>query len=395
MPEPRPRVLIVRGHHPTVWGLRPWERLQDRFDVRVMATGSPQYDITGVDIPLTRVRALRDVLPKGIVGDAIALGLRDRVLKPEEAFAGADIVHSEELSLWSPAQAARLKRRLGFKLVLTVWETIPLLEAYRTPHARDFRRDTMAGADLFLASTQRAFDALLLEGVPSERIRLAYPGIDVQRFAGLPPASTEEHVIVSPGRLEWEKGHQDVLRALAALRRGLVEAPAAVVEHLRVLFVGSGPERDRLERHAAELGVADRVSFTSVPYDTMPSLFASASGMVLASLPRSGCALYPGDVPRCFWEEQFGMVIAEAMAAGLPMVLAASGAIPEVAGPGADYFPPGDWMELARRLASGPLSRPPAARVEHDAERIRAYSTEAAAERLAAAYDELLATASR
>jgi glycosyltransferase involved in cell wall biosynthesis len=395
MPEPRPRVLLVRGHHPTVWGLRPWERLRDDFDVRVMVTGSPRYDLEGLELPRTRVRALRDLLPRGIAGDALALGLRDRVLKPEEAFAGHDVVHAEELSLWFAAQAARLKARVGFKLVLTVWETLPLLDAFRSPHARDFRRDTLGAADLFLAASQRAFDALLLEGVPRERIRLTYPGIDVDRFSVGPAAQVGEHVILSPGRLEWEKGHHDVLRALAALRRGLVPAPKEAVDRMRLALVGSGPERDRLERHAAELGVASMVEFRSVPYDGMPDLYARASAMVLASLPRSGCALYPGDVPRCFWEEQFGMVIAESMAAGLPLLLATSGAIPEVAGPRAGYFAPGDWMALARLLAEGPLSRPPAERVEHDAERIRLYSTDAAADRLRSAYADLLATASR
>ena len=89
------------------------------------------------------------------------------------------------------------------------------------------------------------------------------------------------------------------------------------------------------------------------------------------------------------------MVIAESMAAGLPLVLSASGAIPEVAGEGAAYFPPGDWMQLARHLAEGPLSRPPATRVSHDAERLRSYSFAAAAQRIASAYDEVLATADR
>ena len=78
------------------------------------------------------------------------------------------------------------------------------------------------------------------------------------------------------------------------------------------------------------------------------------------------------------------------MAAGLPVIARTSGAIPEVAGDSAEYFGPGDWMTLARRLAEGPLSRPPAERVEHPRERLERYSTVAAAERLAAAYDRLL-----
>ena len=76
-------------------------------------------------------------------------------------------------------------------------------------------------------------------------------------------------------------------------------------------------------------------------------------------------------------------------------MLGASGAIPEVAAGQATLFAPGDWMELARRLAEGPLSRPPATRVEHPTELLERYSIPAAAERVAAAYDEVLASASR
>jgi glycosyltransferase involved in cell wall biosynthesis len=101
---------------------------------------------------------------------------------------------------------------------------------------------------------------------------------------------------------------------------------------------------------------------------------------VLASLP----------VP--LWEEQFGMVLAEAMAAGAPIVASASGAIPEVLeGSGAQLFRPGDWLGLARLLASGPLAGPPGARATYPEELVRRYSTAAAAERLAAAYDRVLA----
>jgi glycosyltransferase involved in cell wall biosynthesis len=188
--------------------------------------------------------------------------------------------------------------------------------------------------------------------------------------------------------LVWEKGHQDVMRALAAIRRGLVSTPRSA--RPRLLVVGSGPEKARLRAYADELGIGDAVEFRSVPYDEMPAVYARASCMVLASLATASGGYWLGDRPRFFWEEQFGLVLAEAMAAGLPIVASSSGAIPEVAGEAASYFLPGDWMELARQLAAGPLSRPPAKRVEHPPELVRRYSTQAMAERLASAYDRVL-----
>jgi glycosyltransferase involved in cell wall biosynthesis len=119
-------------------------------------------------------------------------------------------------------------------------------------------------------------------------------------------------------------------------------------------------------------------------------VFAAASCMVLASLPTATAQLHPFDVPRAFWEEQFGMVLAEAMAAGLDILAAHSGAIPEVLAGAGTSFAPGDWPELARRLAEGPLSRAPGARVDYPAGLVRRYSTAAMAERLAGAYDRVL-----
>jgi glycosyltransferase involved in cell wall biosynthesis len=362
------RVLVVRGHQAAPWELRQWELLPDRFQVSYLQTRSNRFEVAGVRLERRRARALRDFLPPGRVGDLAALALRDRYLGAEEAFAEAEIVHAEELSYWFSAEAAKRKRRHAYRLVLTVWETLPLLDAFRNPHARAYRRETLAAADLFLAATERAREGLLLEGVPPERIVVSPPGIDLDRFAPSPAPS--EHVLLSPGRLVWEKGHQDVIRAAARLGA-------------RVLVVGSGPEEKRLSAHAGELGV--ELEIRSVSYDEMPAVYAEASCLVLASLASAGCGLFPGDSPRCFWEEQFGMVLAEAMAAGLPIVASASGAIPEVAGDSAQYFAPGDWLGLARVLESV-LSKPPV-RVEHP----QRYSASAAAERLAAAYDRLIA----
>ena len=86
------------------------------------------------------------------------------------------------------------------------------------------------------------------------------------------------------------------------------------------------------------------------------------------------------------------MVLAEAMASGLPIVACSTGSIPEVLGGQGTLVPAGDWMGIARALAAGPLAGAPAARASYDAERIRHYSAEAAAERLRGAYARLLAS---
>jgi glycosyltransferase involved in cell wall biosynthesis len=109
----------------------------------------------------------------------------------------------------------------------------------------------------------------------------------------------------------------------------------------------------------------------------MPELYARASAFVLASLPT------------VMWEEQFGMVLAEALATGVPVLASSSGAIPEVLAGAGTLFPPGDWPRLAELLDR--LTSEPPRRERHD-ELVRRYSAEAAAERLRDAYARVLAS---
>jgi glycosyltransferase involved in cell wall biosynthesis len=370
----RPRVVLLRGHHANVWDLRPWERLSDDFDVSVLVTGSNLHQVSGLEIDVVSVRTPRDSLPAGRVAGAMAYAIGERYLRVEPVLRGADIVHAAELSTWFAAQAARLKSRLGFRLVLTVWETIPWRDTYRWPRERAYRRAVLAGGDRFLPATDRARRTLELEGVRPESIELCPPGIDLERFARAEAHAPGDRLeLLSAGRLVWEKGHQDVLRALAALRGGMAGPPR---RDARLTIVGSGPEEGKLRAYAGELGVADAVTFrATVPYAEMPALYAGAGALVLASLPTRT------------WEEQFGMVLIEALAAGTPVVAAASGAIPEVLDGAGRLFEPGDWLGLAKVLAE----LPPAGAQAFDRRRLERYSIEAAAARYREVYAGLLA----
>ncbi len=365
----RPRVVVLRGHHANIGELRPWELLRDRYEIEVVTTARADQQLEGLDVPWTTARTRRARLPRGRLGTLATHLIGDAYLDVESLVRGAAIVHTAELGPWFAAQPARLRREHRFRLVTTVWETIPFRATFRTARAATNRRALLAETDLFLPTTERARQCLLLEGADDERIQVVEPGIDVDRFGAGSARPGEGHLIVSPGRLVWEKGHYDVIRALAT-----------VAAEPRLLIVGAGPERTRLLRYADDLGLGDRVEVRPVAYDEMPAVFAGASCVVLASLPTKT------------WEEQFGLVLAEALAAGAPVIASSSGAIPEVLeGSGAPLFSPGDWLGLARLLEAGPLAAPPAQRVAYPAEVVQKYSTQAAAERLASAYDRVLA----
>jgi glycosyltransferase involved in cell wall biosynthesis len=372
----RPRIVVLRGHQANPWELRPWVLLRDRFDIVVPEPiRGDGADTTSLDLPRVEARTVRDMLPRGRLGDLLTRVPGDRYLGLERLLRGADIVHSQELGNWYSAQAAGLRDRLRYRLVTNVWETLPFATAYRNIRTRPYRQAVLRSTDLFLPATERARDALLVEGAPVDRLMVCAPGVDTSRFHPSGPTAPGDPIVLSAGRLVWEKGHQDLMRATALLlRRGARVVP-------RIVIVGVGPEEARLRRYARDLGIAERVNFRSfVPYDEMPAVYSASS------------VLWLGSMPVWSWEEQFGMVLAEAHAAGVPIITTTSGAIPSVAGPTATYVAPGDWVALADRLVETVLS--PAAAGPHrirDAERVREFSVEAAAERLAAAYTRVLA----
>jgi glycogen(starch) synthase len=132
-------------------------------------------------------------------------------------------------------------------------------------------------------------------------------------------------LLVYFGRLEHEKGVQDVLAALPRVRLGYPD--------VRLLVVGTGTQREALPARARENGVADAVTFAGhLPDTDLRAAVAAADAAVLPS-----------------HYEPFGIVALEAAAAGAPLVAARVGGLAEVVVDGKTglSFPPGDVGTLA------------------------------------------------
>jgi glycosyltransferase involved in cell wall biosynthesis len=145
-------------------------------------------------------------------------------------------------------------------------------------------------------------------GIPEEKIRVHYTGVDLERFqpGDREPArrrlGVEGPLIVVPGNLVPLKGHRLAIEALA----GLPEAS--------LLIAGEGPERSALEALIAGRGLAPRVRLLgSVPPESMPELLSAADLMVLPS-EREGLA----------------NVWIESLACGTPILIADVGGAREV-----------------------------------------------------------------
>ena len=134
--------------------------------------------------------------------------------------------------------------------------------------------------------------------------------------------------IVYLGRLSVAKNLDVLLRAMASV--------AARGFKLQCTIVGEGPERDSLERLAAELSIAQNVRFTGgVPHEEITSILQDADALVLVSET-----------------EGWPKALAEAMAFGLVCIASDRGLIPQMLGDGRGIVvEPRNVDALAKELA--------------------------------------------
>jgi glycogen(starch) synthase len=167
--------------------------------------------------------------------------------------------------------------------------------------------------------------------LPPDKIDMVPNGVDPARWAPPDPAPRRgEHapLFVSWGRIQYEKGFQTLVGAMPMVRAA---APGA-----RCVIAGRGSSLADLQHLSRDLGVQDCVDLPGfVPDDELLSLLHRSTAAVIPSL-----------------YEPFGIVALEAMAAGAPVVAAASGGLREVIDDGQTglLFPPGDGRSLANAL---------------------------------------------
>jgi phosphatidylinositol alpha-1,6-mannosyltransferase len=227
-------------------------------------------------------------------GAAAPLGLLAPALRAAGARRIVATTHGHEAG-WAALPAARqLLRRVASNVdVLT--------------YLGDYTRRQLAGALGPAAAKLQP----LAPGIDTELFR---PGTGRRRellgLAGVP-------VVGCVSRLMPRKGQDTLLRALPAIRRR--------VPGTRLLLVGGGPYRGRLESLARRLGVVDAVVFTgSVPWPELPAYYAAADVFAMPCRTR----LRGVDV------EGLGIVFLEAAACGLPVVAGDSGGAPDAVADG-------------------------------------------------------------
>ncbi len=180
---------------------------------------------------------------------------------------------------------------------------------------------------------------LVANGIPPEKIEVKPPVIRADAPAQVPqvPAAHVPHDSRDP-HAQFDSSHSVDLLFAGQLIRGkgvqLLLAAMARMKTPRTLdIVGTGNMEPKLKALAEGLGIADRVRFNgfqSNPQDWMRA---------------AKCVVVPS-----FWQEPYGLVAAEAVALGRPVVAFAVGGLPEACGGKATLVPPGDITALAKAL---------------------------------------------
>ncbi len=231
-----------------------------------------------------------------------------------------DLVHAHHPFLLGDT-AARVAQTYGLPLIFTHHTLYEHYTHYVPGDSPRMQRFAIALAseytrlcDAVIAPSESIAELLAQRGVRAEKVRVIPSGVDTRTFAqgdggrwrqrfGIPD---DAMVVGHVGRLAMEK-NLDFLAA--ALARFLARHPKA-----RALIVGEGEARMAMHEHAAREGVADRFHYTGKLHDqALIDAYHAMDAFAFAS-----------------HSETQGMVIAEAMAAGLPVVAINASGVREV-----------------------------------------------------------------
>jgi glycosyltransferase involved in cell wall biosynthesis len=380
-----PRVLVVHNRYRIHGGE---ERAVDLQVAALRRAGVPHQTFFRDSAEAGKVRAARSLIRGGEAPDDLAAAVQE---------SGAQIVHFHNMHPLLGSRALEAARAGGAGVVMNLHNfrlfcAIGVCFRAGQPCFRCHGRFTAPGLTLncrgslpeaaAYAYALSAHQPAVFENVDRFVTPSEYAARQLEKL-GLPTGRTEvvPHYIASTAfadRSLADRGQFVLAFGRLAAEKGFdVAIDAAAIAEVPLRIAGEGPaERElarRIERNRAPVELCGKV-----PPDKLRDMLRRA-GLVV--VPTTG-------------NETFGFAALEAMAAGVPVVAARSGALPEIAGDDA-CVPRGDALALAARMRD--LWDDPTRRVdEGDAAIVRArerFSEDAYVRRLLALYRQVLSPA--
>jgi colanic acid/amylovoran biosynthesis glycosyltransferase len=186
--------------------------------------------------------------------------------------------------------------------------------------------------DLFLAVSEFiAKRATAQRGIPADRIRVHYIGVDAEKFRP-PVAPNRKTQVLFVGRLVEKKGCEFLIKAMASVQQELPEA--------ELIVIGDGPRRQELENEARNS--LKKFRFMGV----------QTSAVVQQQMQEAALLCVPSVTASDGDSEGLPIAVYEAQASGLPVAAFASAGIPEAITHGETGFlaPERDWKQLGEYL---------------------------------------------
>ena len=253
-----------------------------------------------------------------------------------ESIAGFDVVHIHGVYLWPLLVAARAAARAGVPYVVAprgqlIRDLIVRKSRWiKTAWIQLFERVTLAQAAAVHVTAETEGSALRELGLSARRIACIPNGVDYpevhEPLEGGPYGNLPSQYVLFLSRINWKKGLDRLIQAWQ------------LIPHLPLVIAGNDDEgyQPRLEELARTLGIADRVLFIGAVSDEHKwALYERAQLFVLPS-----------------YSENFGNVVAEAMAMACPVVLTPEvGIAPLVRAAGAGVVTEGAPEKLAAAIA--------------------------------------------
>jgi glycosyltransferase involved in cell wall biosynthesis len=325
------RVAWVRGKY-----LNPFEGQNYVFtdpDIRLTGISSLRPIDGGLPFPVIRFPSLPDI-DRPIFADLFIKYLTNRLIGDRQILFGLekirndyDIFHTADPHYYYSYQLALLRqKKLINKLLVTSWETIPFNNE-GTLRKSSNKKFVLKNSDAFLCYSLRAKESLILEGVGQDKISLIRAGVDLKNF--FPKFHKKPFkTLLFVGRLVEEKGVIDLYQAY----RG-----AGLKDWCLKIIGNGGLKKDLLTRIKKD-GLKNKVSIADVGYRNIPDIYRHADILII-----------PSKTTRT-WEEQYGMVMVEGLASGLPLIAYDSGSLPELMDGKGLLVKEGDTDSLARAI---------------------------------------------
>jgi glycosyltransferase involved in cell wall biosynthesis len=328
----------------------------------------------GVEVLRPRVLFLPRNFLFGLFGYSLYLSLRRWASEIERDFP-VDVIHAHTVYP-DGFGAVMLGRALHKPSVITAHGGDVTIHLKRGL-VRRLGRWALSNADQVIAVSSSLQRALVLEhGIEVEKVAVIPNGVDVTRFAPTPQSEARARLglhaegskLLYVGAIAESKGIAYLLTAIHRLRR-------TSAWPLELILVGEGEYEKPARALATELDIADNVTFAGKrPNDEIPLWMSASDVLVLPSL-----------------SEGFGVVLAEAMACGRPVVATTCGGPEDIVTPQTGMLvPPADDAALSEALlevlADGERFHPQAIR-EHALE---TYSYDLVTSRIMEVYAAIL-----